>query len=291
MDPGAKDVFSKAHHEGKRLGPIQAILSIMREKLESFLRRVFVRMPGITFAELRSAAPGNRGKLIDSFPVVAVSDEDLREISIGVEESAQNNADAVGGVVRYELHLIKEGGTTAAQYAFRMRGEDESSDGGEERADASGVLAQTMRHHEAMARLYTQTMHSAIGTLAARIDDDAKTIASLRREQSEQYALLESARSEEAQREVMMLEHVEKQRLAQWGVGKLDALLPLIIARLSGKPLSSTQESSVLQSFLQGLSSEQLAGMARTLSSEQQVVFWTMLKQLTSGSGSDTNHS
>lgn len=254
----------------------------MRDKLESFLRRVFVRISGITDADLR-AGGGKRGRVIDSFSIVQVGDDEIRELASQLVESAQNHADSLSGAQRYEVSLLKDG-TDVATFPFRLKS---SSDTGLEeltsdRPATEEALRQALRHNESMARLYMNGMQSALGTLAERAQQDAQIIKDLRIEQSNTITTLERARSEEAEREIAMLRHIDRQKLEAWTIQKIDTVLPMIMARLSGKKLiGDGKEASQFQDFLTGLSAEQLGQIASCFTPTQQVVFFDLLRQFT----------
>jgi hypothetical protein len=62
----------------------------------------------------------------------------------------------------------------------------------------------------------------------------------------------------------------------------METLFPIIINKMTGKKVLSESETSVLKTFVTGLTQEQVMGIAQQLSNEQKIAFITMYKEMTS---------
>lgn len=264
-----------------------------RDKLLVFFRRTLARISGVTRVELRCSAVGQRaGRPVGSFPLPEASEENIAVLVQDIQQAAQNHADSVGTVTRFEVQLISERNGSddpVGVFPFRLRARDEIAEiDGSETPTERGLVSQLMRHLEATQRLFHQATGVMLTTQAQRIEQDALTINRLIAEREQHFRQIEDAKSMEAEREIKMLEHVARKEQIDWGLSKLNQLLPVIMSKLSGAPIANPAELNLLRTFVSGLSQAQLSAMASQLSSEQQVVFFTMLRQLAK-EGKDSN--
>lgn len=258
-------------------------MNVQRE-LERFVRQQLFRERAepISVIELRHAAAGSKGSPVDDFDFANVNTDNVSTFVDDIIGRAQSDANGLGGVQRYELQILVGEKKLSARFPFRLRGEDESLDdvSGDESATAKGLMTQLMRHSEQQQR----TMISGIGAMtqlmARTIDRQEETIEKLLAERERDRERIEAAKSGEHQRELELMDAHRKEQREEMMLGKINTLFPLLVNKLSGKDVMTSQEKSVLAGFVDSLTEEQFHKITSALSPEQQILLFSALKEL-----------
>lgn len=258
-------------------------MNVQRE-LERFLRQQLFRerSEAITAIELRHAASGAKGNIVDDFDFSSVNTDNIQTFVDDVIGRAQSDADGMGGVQRYELHVLSGQKKIAARFAFRLRSEDESVDdvGGDEAASAKGLLTQLMRHNEQQNRTMVNGIGAMVQMMNRTIERDQETIEKLLDERQKNWEIIEKSKGQEHERELELMESHRKGEREDLVFQKINLLFPIVLNRLSGKQMLNPEEKSLLSGFVESLTEEQFQKIASSLSPEQQVLLFTVIKEM-----------
>lgn len=274
----------------------------VEKEIEKFLRQQLFRnreVPLEKFA-LRHAAPGSKGTEVDTFKVPdgeECTDDTISLLAGDIMSRAQMDADGLGGLQRYVILPYEKGSPKGVgRLAFRITGQDEDYDvgegTGEEAPTQLGQLKQLMRHNEALARINTQGMAAILGSMERRISRQDDLIEHLITKQMEAFEIVESAKSEENDRDIKMLEAAGKEKRTDQLFDKLNTLIPVVLNRLAGKRVMDSEDPAVamIRGIAESLTPEQFQRIGSALTPEQAIAFYEVIKtvkprQLTEGKG------
>lgn len=254
--------------------------------MESFFRKHLSkdRETPLSKISLRHAAPGSKGNDVENFEIPSVVD-DCESIVNEVLARAQEDADGMGGLQRYVLHIYEKGtNKAAARFLFRLRGAEDEYDesGGEESPTMKGLLAQLMRHNEAQMRTTTIGINGVMGHLVRRLESSDLMVEKLMRQRQEMFIAHESAMSTQHDRDtqLLMLEGSEKRKDEMFA--KISLLMPVLVNKLAGKKVFDADDPAVmaLKGFVSSLTKEQFQGILQNLKPEQQVALMAMMESM-----------
>jgi hypothetical protein len=267
-------------------------MNVQRE-LEKFLRQQLFRERSepITAIELRHAASGSKGNLVDDFDFSSVNTDNVDSFVDEIQSRAQSDASGIGGVQRYELHVITKDKRIGARFAFRVRGDDEDMDGvaGDEAANQRGLLTQLMRHNEQQNRTMVNSVGAVIAMLQRtneRLEDENQM---LREERRKNWDLIDAAKGRDHERELELLDAHRKGEREDMMFQKINTLFPVILNRLTGKEMMPVEDKNLLMSFVDTLNEEQFQKILSTLKPEQQILLLTVIKEMKQKSLSASN--
>jgi hypothetical protein len=235
---------------------------------------------------LASAKGGASSVKVQNIDQPIWSDDEVLELAELLARTAQQDANGWGGACRYYLkgHRMDRPFTRSTVVRLFSEDDDSEPEGGEP-ATAAGILAQTMRHNEALAR----QLVAVVGSLTTY---SSETIARLTMENSQQervrlqtYEVLEDLISKKHERE---LEHAREERRDKSMAKLLNAVAPLATAAgakfvygdKAPPALAAEPHMQALAQFARGLTHEQVAGLMAQLGPEQQATLATLLAQV-----------
>lgn len=261
-------------------------MSSQKRGLEQFVRQQLFRERQIPLEKfvLRHAKVGSRGIEVDEFPISGQLNSD--HVPVMVEDilsRAQMYADGLGTKLQgFSLEAIVEGAKTGPRFAFKVRGEgEEEEDGdGENEPTEKGMTAQLMRHNEALMRMLVMTTGSSVQHLQRQLEASGKTIQELVASQNEQRKLIEVANSEQHERDMQMLLTSGQEDRKGALFKQIEQLIPVVIRKVSGQPLLTTSEQSLLTPFFASMSEEQLKAIAAQLTPQQQIALFQVYNEI-----------
>lgn len=257
-------------------------MNIPRE-LERFLRQQLFRERGekISAIELRHAASGSKGNIVDDFEFDSVNTDNLNTFVDDVINRAQNDADGMGGTHRYELHIVCEKKVTA-RFAFRLRSDDESVDesSGEESATSKGLLTQLMRHSEQQQRTMVSGIGAMVQMMHRTMERQETTIEKLLEERERDRDRIEAARGGEHQRELELMDAHRKGEREDMLFQKINTLFPIILNKISGREMMPTEDKNLLAGLVDTLNEDQFNKILSALKPEQQILLLTIIKEM-----------
>jgi len=262
----------------------RASVADIRRDLERFLRQQLFRNreQPLTCFSLRSAGVGSKGSAVDTFEIPDGFSGD--HVGILVDEilmRAQADADGLGSKLqRYILIALEVSKKDGPRFPFRLRGEGEDdTDEGEEPPNEKGLLAQMMRHNEALMRMNTMAMGGVMTTLAKRLEAAEKFNEVLIAQRHSYLESLENAKSLQHDRDMEALQISGHEDRKAELFKKLEMILPLVINKVTGrKLLPEGTGGDVFSTLANSLTPEQLQAIAPYLTQEQQMMFLTLLK-------------
>jgi hypothetical protein len=272
------------------------------KKLSRWVTGELCKQKPCTRFVLKTAAPGRSGTPIDEFEIEHRMElEEIPPFAANIIARAQEDADGCGPVIqRYVVLAFRKGDTKpVSKFPFRMRGEmdvDLDEESGEEPATMKGLLMQLMRHNEATTRTLVQATATLMTSMTRRLESSDKLTEGLIKDRTENFKMLEEARSEQHTRDMdLMLTEAEQSRKDK-AFEKLMTLVPLVINKIAGQkilPDSSDPLMMMLEPLIGSLNQEQFAKIQSTLNPEQTIMFVEMLqafqkhKQLTNGTAKE----
>lgn len=261
-------------------------MSNQKKGLEQFMRQQLFRERQIPLEKfvLRHAKVGGRGIEIDEFPISEQKNADQLPYMVDdVLQRAQMYADGLGNKIQgFKLEAIVEGAKSGASFPFRLRGESEDEEGedGEDAPNEKGLTSQLMRHNEALMRMLVMTTGSSVQHLQKQLEASGKTIAELVQAQNEQRKLVEQANTEAHERDMQMLLTSGQEERKGALFKQVEQLIPVVIRKMSGQPLLTAQEQSLLIPFFESMSEEQLKAIAAQLQPNQQIALFQVYNEI-----------
>lgn len=272
------------------------------QALERWLRTQLFRQgndgPGLEKFVLRTATQG-RGAVVEEFLVHGAPLTD--EVPVMCQQvlmAAQRDADAQGSkLVSYALHAVQageRGNRGGVMFRFRVRGDGEEDEGlGDEQPNERGLVAQVMRHNEALMRMATMGAQSTINNLTEQLKNANAEIIKLHAQRQEAFEAVESSKSLQHEREIHLLtvgnQEERKNAAFQKLASKVEVLLPIMFNKIAGKKVLTEEESSMLTPFIESLTEEQIRRVSQQLSPEQQVALFNIYKGVRDKAEKTTN--
>jgi hypothetical protein len=223
--------------------------------------------------------------LVDVYPIQLGALEVLE----GVEARALSQANSLGGSHAFQLEAVGEGGAQLGFELFRVTAEALPGGGSiaTEPANAGGLVAQTMRHNEALMRSSvlswektTRTQNHIIDRLATRLEKAEATW-------TRALELVEQASTAQGQREIDMMEAGAKIEMRAAAMEKIAQLAPVAIdaiaARKDPEGAAEATGANVLRAFVETLNPAQVQHVMGALSPEQQMMLGHVIKRMGPG--------
>lgn len=235
---------------------------------------------------LRHAGKGSKGVDVEVFEMSeALTVDELDNLAVMIVGRAQLDADGWGPALqRYTLtSMVKD--HASARVVFRLKGavdldiDDEES--GEESPNQRGLLQQLMRHNEANNRTMVASVGAILTSMGRRMESQDKLIENLMHQRIESFQIVEDSLSRKHEREMERFVLEEKEKRVTIGLSKVTMLIPVIMDKLSGGKLPSKTDPTMMMlgELIGSMSVEQLQAVQRSLSPEQQIVFYSLLKK------------
>jgi hypothetical protein len=225
-------------------------------------------------------------------PSQQVDETSVDRLVDDIDKVTQDEADQLDGVQQYILYAYRErtGDRATARFPIRQTGDsDEDQDNPNpqsEPASLQGVLAQQMRHNEALVRTSVGGWRDVINVLqkqAARLADQNEFL------QQKLMDMRTTVEVAESTREARLAERSEREARERRQDQLFDTFLPLLPAAvnmLSGKkllPESTTPERMMVRKFFETVTPEQFKKMREVLDPEQYGIVVVMLTDIQEG--------
>lgn len=259
-------------------------------KLEAWLTSELARHRpeggGIRKFELRSAPQGGKGTHIDSWSHdERLSVEEIPGRALDIMQKAQDDADGQGpGVYKYVVLVHCKGEEKpVGRFPFRVRG-DEDLDLDEDSENApttKGLLQQLMRHNEAYSRTMTTGITSLANLMVRRQESQERTIEALLEDRLKMFQTLESAKSQEHDRNMELMLTDGEQKRKDKAFEKIMTLVPLVVNKMIGAKLlpdKSDPLMMLLEPLITSMNAEQFQAIQQTLNPEQTMIFIELLQ-------------
>lgn len=257
----------------------------IRKELERWLRQQLFRKRDQPLSHFLLRSGSSRGGEIDIVDIPSEVDGDNVGILLDdILAKLQSDADSMGSKVqRYIVVACELGSKTGPRHALRIRGEGEEDD--ESDADNAptekNLTGQLMRHNEALMRMLVMTTGTQVNAMSRRLDSQEKVVERMFEERVRDKEAVEASKSLQHDRDMQMLITSGQEDRKNEMLKKVEALVPVVINKLTGKEmLPDNPESNVVRTLLKTFTPEQLQAMAPLLSHEQQVMLMLLIKEI-----------
>ena len=227
---------------------------------------------------LRHVSVSDRQVDVASFVIGDKAPEDQDALIGRIEEALENDADGLGGVQKYVLLALREG---RALSRLPMRVAGNGDEGGNleslesEPANSKGLLAQLMRHNEVQSRMFAMSMGQVISTMQRTIARLQETV-----EVADERRLAAVDTAEElltrGHERAALTQIVEDNRAAKTALfDSVKTAMPFVmhyLRKATGMPVETTPVAKLVSQLAASLGPEQLAGLEKILSEEQQAI-------------------
>ena len=236
---------------------------------------------------LRTYAAGTKGQEIESFDLdEGIMVDDADQFAEQISTRAQIDADGNGPTMqRYcVLAYVKGNAAPSARFVFRLKGEtdiDLDDESGEEAPTTKGLLAQLMRHNEAIMRLALQGSTAHTNIMTRQMEATNRTNEHLLDERTKMFAALEEAKSTEHVRTMDLMLTTGEQERKDKALEKMMSLVPLVVNRLVGVKVMPGKDDPLmmlLEPLISSLKPEQFSAIAQQLDPQQQLTFVEILR-------------
>ena len=222
----------------------------------------------------------DRNKLLEKVEVMDPSSASPHDVVEQLEERAAKHANDHGGRHTFEVHATAAGedkGLTTFQVHAEL-------DGFTEPQNAGGIIAQSMRHTEAMARIMTSSSISMQDRSNKFIDRLANRVEHLEDQRLEVLESMESLYINKAERDRETLKVIASEERKNLGAKKLLELAPSTLATIAPKIFGNNQMDAITahaaRDLFEGLNEKQMQAMIAVLPQEKQIAFFQMVKRL-----------
>lgn len=260
------------------------------KRLERWLRQQFCGdyEENLDRFVVRHSPSGTKGNIVIEKKIVdRVTVDDIGGIVTELLDVIESDANGMGGLQRYVIEAMREGREApSGRFSCRISGHDESVDDDSDVVDTeaptkNGLVAQQMRHNEALVKTLAQTLGTTSGIMQRTIAQQAEHIERLQEQRFKSFEILESALSEHHRRDMEMLQMSSTEERKDKAVEKALMLLPAVVNRIGGKkllPEHSSPRDIMLKDLISSLEGDQFERIAGALKPEQQIAFIELLK-------------
>ena len=226
-------------------------------------------------------------------PEDAAWDDWITEQVNTIENITQADADSsITGVEKYSIQTFHgEDNKPSATFSIRVRGEN--SDGEDdgllsEPATKSGLLAQLMRHNEAIMRMSTVGTHDILKAMNSTIHKQEEVIEKLLNEKFENLGVVDELISRKHERELEQSKVAHDMEMKEKLFEKSMLIVPLIANKLLSKgnngqkvlPTETTTIEQELAALAETLTDDEIKQMFKILSPEKSLVLADLLKSV-----------
>jgi hypothetical protein len=144
-----------------------------------------------------------------------------------------------------------------------------------------GLVAQTMRHLEAVMKTNTVTMGYMMNAQQAEIRRQAEMIEAYSKQQTDFVVILQDTLNDQQKRRLEERKQEMEMAIKDELMSKLGTLLPYFVNRLAGTPIFPEQDRMLIMfgTFLERLSDDQQRSFMKSLDENQQLAFAAILEE------------
>jgi len=254
-----------------------------RKNLEGWLRRQLYgsmeengRCVKFQIAHLAPSSKKGSDVGVVKIPPDGIPPEDLDALITQIETICYEDAGGLEGTQRYVLFpYFKDAQKTIGRFVLRIEGDANDDDElASEPATKTGLLAQLMRHQEAIMRTSMLGIQNVVQMQQRVISRLSEQNEAMLGKHVENINSLEDLRNEKHERDLKSEEARFRQKSMQDIVDKVMLLLPNVVNKLGGKgqkllPEKSTTTEAGIYSLLSSITPDQLATLSGVLKPEQ----------------------
>lgn len=251
-----------------------------RRNFESWLRRQIFgceeEIGPCTKLIVKHLSPtGKGGNEIATIKLDAPKEDDLDSIIAETESVCLEDAEGIGGIQKYHIGpYFKGSGKVVGRFVLRIEAAEDDESVESEPATSSGLLAQLMRHNEALQRTTVAAVGNIVAMQSRIIGRLSEQNENLQSKQMEVMETLEGLRSQQHERDMQSRVAEHKQKMVEEVAGTVKMLMPAIVNKFNptGKKLLPEKASPVevqIASVLETLTPAQMEEMQKVLTPQQ----------------------
>lgn len=205
-----------------------------------------------------------------------------------LETSATQDAEGLaGGVQSYAVvaHYSEAPDAPGRRFTMRVASSPDADDGSEdpsrtETPDKSGIVAQSMRHSEALMKMATAGAQQTIQALTRQLAIKDETIAKLSEKHLESIELIEDLSSSKHERDLRLLRETNTQKRQDDLVNMVTPLVPVMLAKLTGQKVLPGGAGDGVRALLTSITEDQFGSLMQVLRPEQQALVANMMREM-----------
>jgi hypothetical protein len=225
-------------------------------------------------------------------PNQQIDDTVIDRMADDIDHSTQDEADQLDGLQQYIIYVFRSetGDKPTARFPLRQTSSAEEDQDNpsiqSEPASLAGIVAQQMRHNEALVRTSVGGWRDVIQVLQkmnSRLADQNEVLQS---QLSQQRIVVDDAESKKADRDAEIAERKARERRMDTAFETFMPLIPAAVNMLSGRkllPEKTTPERQMVVKFMETITPEQFTQMRNVLEPEQYGIVATMLADIQAG--------
>lgn len=202
-----------------------------------------------------------------------------------VESHVEMDAGGLGGTQAYCILAFraKEPDKATGRHTFRITVDEDVNDEplNTEGPNKTGLVAQSMRHTEAMMRYSTVAIGQVIANQSRTIERLSAENEALLKQHARTFEVLEELQSHKHEREIEIRKAEFKEQVTRDMVNKAGLLLPSLVNRVVGKrllPERTTPLEESIKQFMSSLTEDQMMTLAGVLTPEQQIALGSVVQ-------------
>ena len=230
---------------------------------------------GCVRIEARQVVAGNEGgAIVATFELVEREDGD-RFDAPQVYRRLCDDAEGIGSIQTYSLGAYRDGSKTPRErLVLRVDGGGDTVSAGSEPANAAGLVAQALRHNEALMQIVVRTNAAALTTLAAQNAALVEQLEKANTERVETWDMLSQLAKQQTERDEAKHQLAMKEKQADVIRDSLKLTIPGLLQKLLPSP--HVQDESLAR-LVETLTPEQQSSMFALLTPDQAVAMGAVL--------------
>lgn len=201
---------------------------------------------------------------------------------------AWDDAESLGGIQKYKVEAYfgtKKRAGRKKRFSMHA-GEDASDSEFSEPANGKGLVAQQMRHNEALMKMSVNSFGQMMKMLGSQLEKTQAALDDALEKNYQMIELRERLLSEQEERELQRVMVMKQEDRKDELVEGVKLLLPSVVRRVSGKllPENANADDNLavesLKALASSLSQEQIQAIMSSLKPQQTVAFMEVLKTI-----------
>jgi hypothetical protein len=244
-----------------------------------------IKNPPADRLEVRHVNANEKSAAFREWPLELVDSGALATLCEEVDLALTDDATQLGSGVQRYICTVWQGEKCLGRCTVRAKGEDnEEKDDGvlSEPANAKGLVAQTMRHLEAVMKVslvQASSAQVALSTLIKQNEQLSSIVENSLEQQMEAFKLVQELQDNKNKRDIKLLEAQGRIDSRQMMLKQAAPLFATLVKKFTGKPGEANESAmqAQFQAFIGSLDEDQRAKIIESLTPMQQVALSDML--------------
>jgi hypothetical protein len=262
-------------------------------EMNSWLRRQFFhfseRHGDCKSVVLSHVSDGGKLQHVSDFLIKEnIEMNEVEDVSGDITRTALIDAEAFGKIQKYRLQAVfKNSPEPLNRFMFRVHPTGSDEDNVDlvesEPANAKGMVAQAMRHTEAVMKISVMSTGTIVEAQRRTIERLTLQNETLMQKHLDSVSVIEDLMSRRHQRELDSAVAMRKEKSYEQITEKILMLAPIALNKFTGKnllPEKTTSGEQMLLSFIESLKPEQMGELTKQLSPDQQMLLFSLYENM-----------